>query len=979
MYMLQRQLIMRGLLIAMLLSILPPASFAQQPNPILNRYLLPNERVVTLQPGLRYQGRLYEISYFTTGSLVLTKPIVIGIATPEYFTQQKITGILVTVDGAVVDDTAEVREILSLYRAAYHLYERAQSGPYGYTDFYPFDAFRDDLKKVTQSIAFAPQRIAGSFDTQSQRKEEALRAMMTNQQPAPALLKEFDEAVQKGLRAGFDIGTVADQVLTVDKFSNNRNIRIHAAKLRTRFAEWRPVTSKLSYSIGKGNNSIELGNALDIIRLASQLYFMEEFEQDRVRLLQDYQGFFTQGPGSLDTATSDAVTTVIAESNDDLQRRETMVQEFAKDQLITLATRMTTKDLSASWVKISWKLLGKRIRGHRAAGAASKVVLVYSLASILYGLDDIYSNFVVAESADDLRQTFVAGRLDLQAAAKRGGATEFDAELARKFRTAYMLENLAAAQAFRSYADGVDATTVKKNWLSILSPVTWINFARGEDWAKAAQELRDIGTKIERDAEEEVIRPAFLDVAVALILNRLELVRAPLGKCPVGATEGVRRYIQAEGAPNESYVLCVDLNDRYLRFETVMAGDIRSVNPPRDYRETAQSMVQREPYQVHRPIAAFNADYFGAGHGPEGFTVVNGLRIDGAYSADRDNNEIKRVSIGISRVNRISFGLRNTSEVGNALLQRSQFYNATGGGPTLIRDGNLIRDPCVPELFNPEKECRETRQTAIGISEDGKTLILIVGNNQNAEDMGRLLIERGARDAIKLDGGSSSQLWYRGESLMEGNPVANAILLFREEIPRHDAFLLQQSPFPVVQSSEPITFSVTLRNTGFLPWDPKLSYGLKYLRGERFGFAPWQPIMILTGTNRDAAWEFKSTAPAEPGLYDTEWQLVYRDERGVEETIGPPIGFVITVLPEGVSSDIMSSWRQLVDQAQREAQGRLDAFLKSIEDELRRRARDELRKQIPRPLWCLFGLGMIGANGALLSMILRRRKRSVHD
>ena len=78
------------------------------------------ERVVTVQPSMRYMGHEYTVHYFTSAATGRSDAWIFVGATPEYFQQQQITGFLVTVDGTqVVEDEETLRRIFELYPAAY--------------------------------------------------------------------------------------------------------------------------------------------------------------------------------------------------------------------------------------------------------------------------------------------------------------------------------------------------------------------------------------------------------------------------------------------------------------------------------------------------------------------------------------------------------------------------------------------------------------------------------------------------------------------------------------------------------------------------------------------------------------------------------------------------------------------------------------------------------------------------------------------
>jgi len=450
------------------------------------------------------------------------------------------------------------------------------------------------------------------------------------------------------------------------------------------------------------------------------------------------------------------------------------------------------------------------------------------------------------------------------------------------------------------------------------------------------------------------------------------------GECRIDRGDSITLHIEGS-AGDRVYVVCVDLTDPHIRLETVLANDTNSVNPSPDQRERLHSMAEREPYSLHHPIVAINADYFGVGHGPEGLTVKNGFRIDGPHSNDYDYNETKRTSLSVSRSNAIELGHKRADEVVNSLIHRTRFFNSAGGGPNLVRDGQVIQNPCEASgenvtLYN----CSDRGQTAIGVSQDGQTLIIVVAESKSGQQMGEILQKYGAHMGIKFDGGGSSQLWYRGDYRADGDErsIADAVLVLREEIRRHDASLIYQSEYPILEPGEEADLIFRLRNMGFLTWEPDLPYALMHTGGESFGLATWQSLSpswpdVLTG--RDLSWKLPIIAPQNPGVYQTRWQMAYQSSTGEEpERFGPEIVYVVTVVPEGRPPNLIDAIRQIIDQLKREAQRRIEEFL----DELKRRIEELIREEIERRLQlecCQGTLGMtILVSGAA---IWGRRKR----
>ncbi len=136
----------------------------------------------------------------------------------------------------------------------------------------------------------------------------------------------------------------------------------------------------------------------------------------------------------------------------------------------------------------------------------------------------------------------------------------------------------------------------------------------------------------------------------------------------------------------QTQVIFIDLNDPHVRFETVIANNAGSVNT--SSREFVRDMAFDHPGAA----AAINTDYFGAGHGPEGLTIINGTRYSGIVQGDNDNNDVNRSSLAISQPG-LDGGAQpirvqiTRLEDDKEELDKSQFYQATGGGPQVVFDG----------------------------------------------------------------------------------------------------------------------------------------------------------------------------------------------------------------------------------------------------------------------------------------------------
>lgn len=111
-----------------------------------------------------------------------------------------------------------------------------------------------------------------------------------------------------------------------------------------------------------------------------------------------------------------------------------------------------------------------------------------------------------------------------------------------------------------------------------------------------------------------------------------------------------------------------------------------------------------------------------------------------------------------------------------------------GGGPRLIRDGEVFLTG-EKERFQKDVLVGRAPRTALGITADGKLLLVTVNGRQpnvsvgmSLEELAHLLLELGAVQAMNLDGGGSTTMVIRDlvlnlPSTGQERPVSNAIVI----------------------------------------------------------------------------------------------------------------------------------------------------------------------------------------------------------
>ena len=394
--------------------------------------------------------------------------------------------------------------------------------------------------------------------------------------------------------------------------------------------------------------------------------------------------------------------------------------------------------------------------------------------------------------------------------------------------------------------------------------------------------------------------------------------------------EGIT-YCTEDGG--DIHVVIIDLDNPKIRFDMIMADDVSSVSTTR--RERIEDMVSRPPYEDQGIVVAINADYFGHRHGPEGFTVKNGRRLDAGGAEQQNPNALWRSSLAISRFNRVFLGRKSAEELDDPRAYRERYYTAIGGGPLILNYGVVIPNTvaCLLERF-PVGACRRRIQTAAGLSQDGRWLYLAVGEGRDIQGFARLLRDYGAFTAIKLDGGGSSQLWYNGEMRHDTDrPVGNALFVFYGPTPRHGARFRNLSGVPVVEPGERVEIAYRIENQGYLDWEPDLGYRLKNVQGWPVLGPAYERLasVVQGGDALESTLEF--VAPYLPGVYEAEWQFVRRSE-----PIGSRMHFGIVVVPPGSGATGFT----------RHIKSRLDSALSRTEFE---QAWPALRQTLDREIW----------------------------
>ena len=267
------------------------------------------------------------------------------------------------------------------------------------------------------------------------------------------------------------------------------------------------------------------------------------------------------------------------------------------------------------------------------------------------------------------------------------------------------------------------------------------------------------------------------------------------------------------GLNGKAHVLIIDLHESGIGFEYVIAegndrdftyGECEDVNIPQwssgpgCYDPSNSNFypimslldaVNRHP----NAAAVINTDYGATnqerGHGPEGFAVIHGNRIDGPALNDTDNNAERRPWLGISQNPPLRAEFDQYEKDEDDGSKPEWVYTGIGGAPWLIKNGQIDKDEISSCKNANSHSCSgPTAQTAIALSQDGRWLYLVVIEDTDANETAEFLHDKlQPWQAIKMDGGGSSQLWYQGSSIKDhivfagdGRKLSQYLAIFAE-------------------------------------------------------------------------------------------------------------------------------------------------------------------------------------------------------
>ena len=220
-------------------------------------------------------------------------------------------------------------------------------------------------------------------------------------------------------------------------------------------------------------------------------------------------------------------------------------------------------------------------------------------------------------------------------------------------------------------------------------------------------------------------------------------------QAPIVDEDGIKIY-DVQGPTYNGYMMIVQDPSRV------------SVGTSRDNFNSKPGLQLHEIAERYNAVAAINGGAFedngGGGNGgqPGGVVIADGNLMHKA-----DKSALRNIVVGFNEDNILIFG-----EFSGAEAQEKNMRDAVTFGPVLIANGNPVTVTGSGSGLNP--------RTAIGQRADGAVLMLVIDGRQansigaSYADLIKVMQDYDAVNAVNLDGGSSSMLYYEGEYLNNG-------------------------------------------------------------------------------------------------------------------------------------------------------------------------------------------------------------------
>lgn len=267
---------------------------------------------------------------------------------------------------------------------------------------------------------------------------------------------------------------------------------------------------------------------------------------------------------------------------------------------------------------------------------------------------------------------------------------------------------------------------------------------------------KTLGIQLEWDKEA-----SSLTLTNANIATTLPVLTGTLIKADASPVVSASKTFKVGGRSFKAQMVTVSLLHPKVKLDVVLAGN--TVGKVEDL----SSLAKR-----NNAVVAINGTFFdaytkGAYKAPYGYIVSGGQMLKNS-SGDRrtiftyDNNHLASLIPGLEFTNRFASG---------------SIEGALQAGPRLLVNGKVSLDVVGEGFKDPKILTGGGARSALGLTRDHKMILLTTGG-ATIPQLAEIMKQAGAYQAMNLDGGASSGLYYNGKYLTTpGRQISNAIVV----------------------------------------------------------------------------------------------------------------------------------------------------------------------------------------------------------
>jgi exopolysaccharide biosynthesis protein len=161
-----------------------------------------------------------------------------------------------------------------------------------------------------------------------------------------------------------------------------------------------------------------------------------------------------------------------------------------------------------------------------------------------------------------------------------------------------------------------------------------------------------------------------------------------------------------------------------------------------------------------KPRAAINGGYFDCDNKPIGDVVAGGKLLARGY---------QRSAVAVTDSGRVRFRRR----AGRTPFRWAGYSAGLAAGPMLVWAGKSV----VGSKRDGFSRSLHASRSAVGVTADGKLLMVVVQDGVTLEEMARIMLKIGAADAMNLDGGGSCGLYGDGKMIVRPYARMSTVLI----------------------------------------------------------------------------------------------------------------------------------------------------------------------------------------------------------